>query len=156
MELYERSLGRSINHISRLVHWLVRNELEAYGVGSGQHAIMVLVYRYPGITQNEISSKGCVDKATVAKGLAHLEKLSLLRREADPDDRRLRHVYLTDAGSELMPVIIACLRNVTDTCSAGLTPDETDVLFSLLDKVEHALVDYIEDTGSESREKGKR
>jgi len=141
----ERSLGRQISHISRNIRWMVQRELEAIGVGSGQHFFLYLVQRHPGITQNEVSRITDIDKATAAKGLAKLEQRGYLRRIPDRDDRRIRRLYLSEEGEAVMPQIEATLRRVTEVCSTDLSAEELGELFRLLDKVEASLVRYIEE-----------
>ena len=140
----EKSLGRQISHISRNIRWMVQRELEAIGVGSGQHFFIHLIQRHPGITQNEVSRITDVDKATAAKGLAKLERRGYLRRIPDGDDRRIRRLYLSEAGEAVIPQIQASLRRVTEVCSTDLSPEELEQLFGLLDKVETSLGRYVE------------
>ncbi len=123
---------------------MIRHELDSYGVGSGQHFLLFLVHQHPGITQNEVSRKTGIDKATAAKGLARLEQLGYLERIPDRSDRRVRRLYLTGAGTSLIPAIKASFRQVTEVCSAELTEEELDELFRLLDKVEHSLSCHIQ------------
>ena len=141
----KRSLGKLISHISRNIHWLIQHELENTGVGSGQYFFLHLVSRYPGITQNEISIKTDIDKATAAKGIAKLEHMGYLRRVPDQRDRRVRRLFLTPAGEAVMPEINSTLRKVTKVCASDLTDKELDELFHLLDKVGASLAGYIKD-----------
>ena len=141
----ERSLGKQISHISRNIRWMIQRDLEAIGVGSGPHFFLRLIQRYPGVTQKEVSRITDVDKATVAKGLAKLEQRGYLRRIPDRDDRRIRRLYLSEAGEAVMPQIEATLRRVTEVCSTDLSSEELEELFGLLDKVEAALGRYIEE-----------
>ena len=141
----ERSLGKQISHISRNIRWMIQRDLETIGVGSGQHFFLHLIQRHPGITQNEVSRKIDVDKATAAKGLAKLEQRGYLRRIPDQDDRRIRRLYLSEAGEAVMPRIEATLRRVTEVCSTDLSAEELEELFGLLDKVETSLGRYIEE-----------
>jgi DNA-binding MarR family transcriptional regulator len=138
-----RSLGKTINQISRNIHWMIRHELDSYNVGSGQHFFLLLVHHHPGITQNEVSRKTGIDKASASKGLARLEQLGYLARVPGRIDRRVRRLYLTGAGTALIPAIKASLRLVTEACSAELTEEELEELFRLLDKVEHSLIRHI-------------
>ena len=140
----ERSLGKQISHISRNIRWMIQRDLETIGVGSGQHFFLHLIQRYPGITQNEVSRITDIDKATAAKGLAKLEQRGYLRRIPDQDDRRIRRLYLSEAGEAVMPQIEATLRRVTEVCSTDLSSEELEELFGLLDKVEASLGRYIE------------
>ena len=140
----EKSLGKQISHISRNIRWMIQRDLETIGVGSGQHFFLHLIQRHPGITQNEVSRKTDIDKATAAKGLAKLEQRGYLRRIPDQDDRRIRRLYLSEAGEAVMPQIEATLRRVTEVCSADLSAEELEELFRLLDKTEASLGRYIE------------
>lgn len=141
----ERSLGKQISHISRNIRWMIQRDLESIGVGSGQHFFLHLIEQHPGITQNEVSRMTDIDKATAAKGLAKLERRGYLRRVPDRDDRRIRRLYLSEAGEAVMPQIAATLRRVTEVCSTDLSSEELEELFDLLDKVEASLGRYIEE-----------
>jgi len=141
----ERSLGKLISHISRNIRWMIQRDLETVGVGSGQHFFLHLIHRHPGITQNEVSRETNIDKATAAKGLAKLEQRGYLRRIPDPNDRRIRRLYLSEAGEAVMPKIQSTLRRVTEVCSSDLSSEELEKLFGLLDRVEASLGLYIED-----------
>ncbi len=138
-----RSIGKQISHISRNIQWIIQHELEAYGIGSGPHFFLHLIQKNPGITQNEVSHRTDIDKATAAKGLAKLEQLGYIERIPDENDRRIRHLHLTEAGKTVIPTITETLQKVTRVCSTDLTSDELDDLFYLLDKVEASLNTYI-------------
>ena len=140
----ERSLGKQISHISRNIHWMIQRDLETIGVGSGQHFFLHLIQRHPGLTQNEVSRITDIDKATAAKGLAKLEQRGYLRRIPDQNDRRIRRLYLSEAGEAVMPQIEATLRHVTKVCATELSSEELEELFGLLDKVEASLGRYIQ------------
>lgn len=86
-----------------------------------------------------------IDKATAAKGAAKLESLGYLTRVPDKKDRRIRRLYLTDAGERLLPSIRATSRHVTEICATNLSAGELDELFALLDRVEGAVSAYIVD-----------
>ena len=142
-EYADRSLGKTINHISRNIHWMVKHQLEPYGVGSGQHFFLFLLDRSPGMTQNEVSVKTDIDKATAAKGLSKLEQQGYITRVPDERDRRIRRLYLTESGKEIIPKVKESLARVTEVGAAELTGEELEQLFSLLDTVENSLSTYI-------------
>jgi DNA-binding MarR family transcriptional regulator len=144
-----RSLGKQINYIARSIRWIVEHELAQLGVGSGTHSFLRTIHSNPGITQNELSEQTQVDKATAAKGLAKLEALEYLTRVPDTKDRRIRRLYLTDAGERVIPTVHATLRHVTEICAANLYAREIDELFTLLDRVEEAVSKYIADVKRE-------
>lgn len=138
-----RSLGKQINYLARGIRWVVEHELAPLGVGSGTHFFLRVIHQNPGITQNELSRRTQIDKATAAKGLARLESLGYLSRVPDTGDRRIRRLYLTKAGERIIPSVYATLRHVTGICSVNLDTGELDRLFALLDRVEGALSAHI-------------
>ncbi len=138
-----RSLGRQISYIGRCVRWIVEHELGRLGVGSGTHHLLRHIHLSPGITQKELSRRTQIDKGTAARGVAELEAAGFVRREADPEDRRARRLYLTDEGKRLIPAVYATLRLVTDICAADLSAEELEELFNLLDRVEAAASAHI-------------
>jgi DNA-binding MarR family transcriptional regulator len=144
-----RSLGKQISYIARGIRWIVEHELSQLGVGSGTHFFLRIIHLNPGITQNELSEKTQIDKATAAKGLAKLEFLGYLTRVPDTRDRRFRRLYLTDAGERIIPSIQATLRHVTGICATNLNAKELQELFALLDRVEDAVSTHIADAKQE-------
>ena len=64
-----------------------------------------------------------------------LEAAGLIRREGDPVDGRVTHLYLTPAGEEMDA---ACARGrdfLIETLYQGLTEEETAALYTALDKM---------------------
>lgn len=51
-----------------------------------------------GISQSLLAERVGLTKQAVQQSLDYLEKLSLIRREPDPVDKRAKYVVLTDAG----------------------------------------------------------
>lgn len=123
---------------------MIQRDLEHIGVGSGPHFFLHLIDQNPGITQNELSRRTNIDKATAAKGLARLERAGYVRRQPSPHDRRVRQLYLTEAGQAVMPHIRDTLRHVTEVCAQDLSESELEELFRLLGKVEASLGRHIE------------
>ncbi|WP_354641459.1 MarR family winged helix-turn-helix transcriptional regulator [Kitasatospora camelliae] len=50
----------------------------------------------------DLASHFMLDKSTVSRQVGALERLGLLRREADPEDQRGQLLRLTDAGEQLL------------------------------------------------------
>lgn len=60
---------------------------------------------YDGIMQNEISKKLLVTASNITKLLDKLEKDGLITRNPQKDDRRVKLIRITDAGSKLLDKI---------------------------------------------------
>ena len=105
------------------------------GMFNGHPAMLFHLRRQPGITQKELAGCMEISKACVATSVRRLEAAGLIRREGDPVDGRVTHLYLTPAGEEMDA---ACARGrdfLIETLYQGLTEEETAALYTALDKM---------------------
>ena len=105
------------------------------GLFNGHPAMLFHLRRQPGITQKELAARLEISPASVATSVRRLESAGLVRREGDPADGRVSHLYLTPEGEEMDA---ACARGrdfLIDTLYQGLTPEETDTLYVVLEKM---------------------
>lgn len=77
-------------------------------------------------------------KGTVSQTLKVLEKKDLLRKQVDPDDKRVTHLKLTRQGDELLQQLLPTpmLKNV----GRGLSEDQESRIVSALDELISALL----------------
>ena len=127
----------------RLLHFgdelLSREEefLAPWGTSPGRfHLLMVLMHCPEGASNPAALAewKG-VSRATITGLLDGLEKDGLIQRQADPSDRRLIRVNLTDAGREFLEKITPTYARWLTEIVGPLSEDERRHLVSLLEKV---------------------
>jgi MarR family transcriptional regulator for hemolysin len=88
--------------------WIVLNAISAEGIVS--HRIL--------------ASHAHVDGATITYHVDRLEKLGLVQREADPDDRRVKRLRLTPEGERLYARLWDEARAFEAKVMAGITDAE--------------------------------
>lgn len=66
------------------------------------YSILDLINERGGCRAADVASYFMLDKSTVSRQVAALERLGLLRRESDPDDQRGQILLATDAGLTLL------------------------------------------------------
>ncbi|MFJ8471334.1 MarR family winged helix-turn-helix transcriptional regulator [Kitasatospora sp. NPDC094011] len=66
------------------------------------YSILDLITERGGCRAADVAAHFMLDKSTVSRQVTALEKLGLLRREADPDDQRGQILRATDAGLTLL------------------------------------------------------
>jgi len=76
-----------------------------------------------------------VNPGAMTRLLDKLETRGLLRRIADPSDRRALHIVLTDAGQAIWSDIQHCGERVRARAMQGLDDSEREQLFRLLNQV---------------------
>jgi DNA-binding MarR family transcriptional regulator len=110
---------------------------ELWGTSPGRfHLLMVLMHCPEGASNPAALAewKG-VSRATITGLLDGLEKDGLIQRQADPSDRRLIRVNLTDAGREFLEKITPTYARWLTDIVGPLSEDERRQLVSLLEKV---------------------
>lgn len=103
-------LNRDISILYRYGQRFFACRLAPLGVEVGQLPVLMQVYQMPGTTQDALSVGRGFDKGTTARVAKSLEDAGLLRRETDPDDRRINHLYPTGAGALAAPAGGGCHR----------------------------------------------
>lgn len=76
-----------------------------------------------------------VNPGAMTRLLDKLETRGLLRRIADPSDRRALHIVLTDAGQAIWSDIQHCGERVRARAVQGMDDGEREQLFRLLNQV---------------------
>jgi DNA-binding MarR family transcriptional regulator len=88
-----------------------------------------------GMSQRELSDRLVVDRSNVTGLLDRMEKAGWVRREDDPDDRRIYRVSLTAGGRRLWdrvhPLYVDAVAEVTAGLSGGRIRDSVDLLIQL-------------------------
>ena len=125
-----------ISEISKMFINHVRHENANEISGSYRNLIFHLA-RKDGHTQLELAQLTHLKPPTVSISLAKLEEQGLIRREADPDDRRQTRVYLTEAGRELDKQGYVMFRKFESDAISCLDEDELAKLIELLTKVKN-------------------
>ncbi len=86
----------------------------------------------PGISQDQLAQRICINKSNVARQVAILEENGFVSRSACTADKRVMKLYPTEKTLELLPQI----RQIMDRWEACLTHDiteeELDTLSALL------------------------
>lgn len=117
-------------------HQMVEKTLNArlapHGVRIAHHDILANIYRFPGLTQNELALRLLVGRSNLSMLLPELEKRGLVERRNDEADKRVRRLWLTDAGRALTEQTLAV--------QAGVV---TDMMTILSDEECQALGDYM-------------
>jgi DNA-binding MarR family transcriptional regulator len=93
-------LGRTLSNVYRKQYERIGENLRPLGITSLHSVILVNLFRYPGLNQNQLVDLISIDKASVSRILRSLEPQGLIRKELDETDHRFYRVFLTALGEE--------------------------------------------------------
>ncbi len=126
------ALGYQIGLLGRLFDRALENHLADFQVLPGQFPALVMLYEQDGLTQADLCKRINVEQPTMANTLNRMERVGLIRRVADPEDKRRARVHLTDRAKAFQEDLIDKARQVPGQALAGLAAADQDALFRLL------------------------
>ncbi len=132
MYLDERHVGFLAADISRLMRTEFDRQVGALGVTRAQWMVLARLARRPGCTQTELAEMMEVERATAGRLLDRLEDNGLVRREADPDDRRVRRVFPTDLAVREQTQMRKVADGIVDEALSDLSATDRDALTELM------------------------
>ena len=83
----------------------LRRETTAFGVTGGQATLLELIRKSPGIGVRELAARERIAPPSMSVAVARLEKAGLVRRTADPLDRRRQALWVTDEGDRILRTV---------------------------------------------------
>lgn len=110
-----------------------------------QCSVLAYLDRNPNIHQAQLADLLGVTPIASARLLDRMEAGGWIVRAADPTDRRVRRLAMTDKARNTLSEAQGVGRNVADEALAGLTAAERRTLIDLLEKVRHNLMEAIDD-----------
>ncbi|MEO8778655.1 MAG: MarR family transcriptional regulator [Rhodanobacter sp.] len=92
--------------VARIFHALRATRLEPvlkpFGITPLQYTILTVIVARPGLSSAELSRRFYVTPQTMGQVLAGLEERGLLKRQEDPENRRILLVGMTPEGRKLV------------------------------------------------------
>ena len=136
--------NRSLNGIGRCGALFRAKHLAGTGIGPCDHPYLFYICHHPGVSQDALGRALYVNKSSVTRHIAALEREGFLRREPCGEDRRILLVYPTEKALEALPRLREVGAGWRECLTQGFTPEERalfeDFLARALENA-HAAVD---------------
>ncbi|PWG00396.1 MarR family winged helix-turn-helix transcriptional regulator [Levilactobacillus bambusae] len=126
-----------MQNMMRIINAIRKNGARHYHYQySSQTRVLALIAQHQDITQSELSELLDIRPSSTSELLKKLESKGLVTRSADPNDGRVSHFTLTDAGQKIAKEFHGdAINDLTENLTQNLTSDEVDQLNHLLEKV---------------------
>ena len=139
--LMQNNIAFLTSDVSRLLRKRFDVVSRRFGVTGPQWRMLAAVRRTPGINQGALAQWLEVEAITAGRMIDRLEKSGMVERRADPGDRRVWRLYLTDAATPLLDELFICATDVFEEAQQGFAPAERELLLTLLERVRANLLD---------------
>lgn len=115
-----------------------------YGLSDGKFAVLAVLDERPrqAIAPSVLADRIGVSRAAVTSIIDGLEVSGLVKREDDPNDRRMQVIQLTETGSSLLETMMPEHYRRTTALMSSLTAIERNLLRALLEKIQNRLSEF--------------
>ena len=122
---------RDITEIARCGAEYRSQTLAPMGLKSCHASYLIEICAHPGISQDQLAARICINKSNVARQAAILEEDGFVTRTPSQQDKRIMQLYPTQKTLDLLPSISPILRQ----WEACLTADVSEEVLVILEKV---------------------
>ena len=125
----------------QLMQQAVTRAIADLGIKPPHLDILVNLYRFDGISQQELARKLLVGRSNMSMLLPQLEKRGLIERNPDAKDKRVLRLYLTEKGEATLMQALKAYTALIDRVMASSSPAQCDAMGEQMRKISEMLRD---------------
>lgn len=133
------SLGVAMRRVSKIY----AEALSDLDITPPQVFLLRCLGRQDGLQPKELADQVCVDSSSLTGLLDRTEKIGLIERRPDPNDRRALRIFLTNAGrdrlTQLEPIVEDVTQRVHDEFFEGYSREQVEMFISMLRQAQEVL-----------------
>lgn len=128
----EAHLGYLLRRVSNQVSGEFERSLKARSISVAEWVVLSRVGSQRGITSGKLANELKLTRGAISKIVEKLEAKGLLTRASVQDDARVKKLFLTDKGTEILPQLVKIADDNDRRFFDGLSDSEKKVLRKLL------------------------
>lgn len=133
--LEHMNISRMTAAMYRTGQSILVNRLQHLDLNGGQMDCLLVITLREGLSQMELAQLLFAGKSVTAKWVKVLIEKGYVRRQADDQDKRVCHLYLTEKGRAAAPAVQQIFREQVQLHLRNLTEAEALQLTQLMEKV---------------------
>lgn len=134
-----REFGFILNDVARLLRTYADYRAAQFGITRAQWAVLVRLDRSEGLNQSELAEMLDLQPITLTRLLDKLSDSGLIERRPDPDDRRAKRLFLTNAAHPLLEQLASLGENTMAGALEGVGSEDVERMVSQLEVVRENL-----------------
>ena len=135
---------RDITEIARCGAQYRTDRLAPMGLKSCHASYLTEICAHPGISQDKLAKRICINKSNVARQAAALEEEGFITRIPSTTDKRIMELHPTQKTLDLLPQLSGILKCWESCITGDLTEEELAQLAGLLAKMKTRATDYMD------------
>jgi DNA-binding MarR family transcriptional regulator len=141
--------GFLIGDVSRLLRRVFDVRARSLGITRPQWKLLTTLARNEGANQGRLADLLDVEPISLCRMIDRLAESGFVERRADPSDRRVWRIYLTDNSRPILSDLRALADELLEQALDGLSRQETEQLAASLQRIRRNLEALEDDNGSE-------
>ena len=138
-ENWDIRLGFLMHDVSRLRRGVFDDFMKPVGLTRSQWWILAHLARHDGMIQSDLANVLDIGKAALGGLIDRLEASKFIERRPDDSDRRVKRIYLTTKGSQMITEIKVRSHEMSERILAGLDEAARHKLVDMLSLVKRNL-----------------
>lgn len=138
-------LVRDITEVTRCGSQYRTEQLAPLGLKGCHASYLQEICAEPGISQDQLARRICINKSNVARQIAVLEEDGFVLRKSSPCDKRIMELYPTERTLQLLPRIQSILSDWENWLTQDLSEEEAAIVARALIKMKARATACMED-----------
>ena len=134
---------RDITEIARCGAEYRTQTLAPMGLKSCHASYLIEICAHPGISQDQLAARICINKSNVARQAAILEEDGFVTRTPSQQDKRIMQLYPTQKTLDLLPSISPILRQWEACLTADVSEEELVILEKVLSRMKDKASEWV-------------
>ena len=143
------SFTRNINLISRCGNAYRGDGLEGSGLSAAHYFYILALCNCPGISQEQLARRLYLNKSSVARAIATLERDGFVERVPNAEDKRVLLLHPTEKALALLPRVREVSQRWNVFLLSDLSDEEREAFLITLEKVSRKARSYIDERPEE-------
>lgn len=134
---------RDITEIARCGAQYRTDRLAPLGLKACHASYLIEICAHPGISQDRLAARICINKSNVARQAAILEEDGFVTRTPSAQDKRIMQLYPTQKTLDLLPRLTPILSQWEACLTAEVSDEEREILERVLSRMKDKAAQWV-------------
>lgn len=132
---FKKSVGYVISNTGRRLNQRLQQLFQDHDVTPEQWSLLICLDGHDGITHKDLAQRTDKDPANITRLVDQLERKALVRRVANPSDRRSQLLYVTESGRTNAHTLAPIEASFVAHILTDVTEDEIEAFKRFMEKI---------------------
>jgi DNA-binding MarR family transcriptional regulator len=129
------SVGYRVKLLSQLLGRHFQEMLDPHGLTPFHWLVLCCLWEQDGLPTSHLGDRLCQVGGTLTGVIDRMEERGLVRRERDPQDRRVLRIWLTDSGRQFEKILPSLSAELRERALKGLSQAERQLFSEWIDRM---------------------